>query len=169
MRGAGDLSCFLFRAVIAPKIIFVERFKILPDGNHGGASGIERDRLHLVACDVRLFHGLASSARQGAHLVVVRLRGEFRIFTLAMERVVRKRGREQTPFAIYDRNANAQSSEIDSSYDRHGIWASPKKTFAYPTCAYISRSRYRLAASGTAGDTEEKSATTWCSNPFSHI
>jgi hypothetical protein len=55
----------------------------------------------------------------------VRLRGVFRIFAFAMERVFGKRSREESSFAVYDGNANAQSSEIDSSYDCHGFTRLP--------------------------------------------
>ena len=107
MRRFRDLRGFSFGTVIAPKIIFVERLKIFPNGNHRRTGGVHGQRLHLIAGYARFPHCLARSARQSAHLVVVRLRGVFRIFAFAVQRIFRKCGREQASFAVHNGNANA--------------------------------------------------------------
>ena len=52
-------------------------------------------------------------------MVVMRLGSVFGIFALAVQRVLGDRGFEQASFAIDQRNANAQRSEIHSSHDGH--------------------------------------------------
>ena len=123
--GFGNFGGFGFGAMVAPQIIFVERLQIFADGNYGGAGGIDSERLDLIAGDSCFLDSLARGDGQGAHLIVVRLRGVFRIFALAMEGIFGERSGEQTAFAIHDGNANAQSSEIDSSYDGHGFTGFP--------------------------------------------
>jgi hypothetical protein len=111
--------------MVAPQIIFVERLQIVADGNYRGAGSIDSERQDLIAGDSGFLDSLARSDSQGAHLIVVRLRGIFRIFAFAMERIFGKRSRKQTAFAVHDGNANAQSSEIYSSYDCHGFTRLP--------------------------------------------
>src|SRR5208283_3389014 len=85
------------------------------------AGGINRERLHLVAGNICLFDCLASGKRQSIHLIVMRLRCVFRILSLTMQRVFGKRGREETSFAVYNRDANIQSPEINSSNNCHKL------------------------------------------------
>ncbi len=111
--------------MVAPQIIFVERLQVLADGDYGGPGSIDSERLDLIAGDSRFLDGLTRGDGQGAHLIVVGLRGVFRILAFAMQRVFGKRSGEQAAFVVHDRNANTQSSEIDSSYDCHGFTRLP--------------------------------------------
>jgi hypothetical protein len=83
-----------FRPVIAPKIIFIERFEIFPNRDHRGAGGVHCERVRLIAGDMRLLHRLAGSTCQSAYLIVVRLRGILGVFAFAVERVFCKCGSE---------------------------------------------------------------------------
>jgi hypothetical protein len=119
MSGFCDLSRLAFRAVIAPQIIFPERPKIFANGNHGRTRGVECDGLHLISRNAGFLQGLTRRSSQCTHVVVVRLGGVFRIFALAVQRVLDAGGVNQAALAVDQRNTNAQGSEVDSGHDRH--------------------------------------------------
>ena len=121
VRGFGDLGGFAFGAVVAPEIVVVERLQILVDGNDRGAGGVESDGFDLVAGDAGLLERLARGGGQGAHVVVMRLRGVFGIFALAMQRIFGNGGVEQAALAVHDGDADAQGAEIHSGDDRHQL------------------------------------------------
>ena len=114
-----DLRRFAFGAVIAPQVILAQWLNVLADRNYRRACSVECDRLHLIACDGRLFQGLARCRSQRPHVIVMGLRRVLCIFALAVEWVLGDCGFDQTPFAVHQRNANAQGSEVDSRHDRH--------------------------------------------------
>ena len=119
MRGVGNLRRFALRAMIAPKVILVQRLHVLVDGNHRRARRIERNRLNLIAANARLLQDFAASRRQRAHVIFMRLRRVLRIFTLAVQRIFGDGRIQQPSLAVHQRNAHAQGSEIDSRNNRH--------------------------------------------------
>ena len=96
MRGVGDLSGFVLRAMIAPEVIVAEGRHVGGDGNDGGAGGVDGDAATDVGrIDGGLGYGVASGGGEGAHVVVVGLRGVLGIFPLAVEWVRGGGGGEQ--------------------------------------------------------------------------
>ena len=67
------------------------------------------------------FTACARGLGQRAHVVFVRLRGEVRIFALAVQRILGDGGREKPALAVDDRDADAEGAEIYSCYDGHVI------------------------------------------------
>jgi len=97
--------------VITPKIILIKRLEILP-------TGITEERWYqprALALDCRRYAPFGrprGGLRQSAHLIVMRLCGVLRVFALPVQRVFRKCGRQQAPFAVHNRNANAEGSNL---------------------------------------------------------
>ena len=87
MGGFGDFGGFAFGAMIAPQVVFAEGLHVFADGNYRGTGGVEGDGLDLIAADGGLFQHFAHGGGEGAHVIVVRLRGVFGIFALAMKRI----------------------------------------------------------------------------------
>ena len=87
-----DLCRLAFRAMVAPQVVFTQRFEILTNWNHRGTCRVERDRCHLVRGDARPLHGLTRGRRQGAHVILVGLSGVLGVLALAMQRVRRHGG-----------------------------------------------------------------------------
>ncbi len=73
----------------------------------------------LIAGDAGLLQDFARGRGQRPHVIVMRLRGIFRIFALAVQRILGDGGVEQATFAVDQRNANAQCSKINAGHDRH--------------------------------------------------
>ena len=63
--------------------------------------------------------GLFGGAGQGAHVVFVGLHGEFGIFAFAMEGIFGGGGGKNAFFAVYDGDANVESSEVYAGYYGH--------------------------------------------------
>src|SRR5215813_13518892 len=121
MRRLSDLCSFVFRAVVAPEIVFAERLKFPINWNDGRTGGIERYGLNLVARDTRLLDGCARGFGERAHVIMVRLSGVFGILALAMQRIICNRGSKHAAFTVHNGGANAEGSEIYASNDGHGF------------------------------------------------
>src|SRR6185369_2958607 len=102
---------------------------------------IESDRLDLATGDAGFLDRLAGGGGQGTHVVFVRLGGVFRVFALAVQGIFGDRGPQQPAFAIHDRDADAESSEVNSSHNRH------QQASLLPGWWYMSQCRYRVVAS----------------------
>src|SRR6266480_833217 len=92
--GFGDFRSFGFGAVIAPQIIFIQRLEILAHRNDGRTCGVESNGKNLLGGDAGFPDDFASSGRQGAHVLFMRLRGVFGIFAFAMEGILCEGGSE---------------------------------------------------------------------------
>ena len=141
VSGRRDLRGFAFGPVVAPQVVFAERLHVLAHGNDRGTRGIESDGLDLVAGDAGFLHRLASGGGQGTHVVFVRLGGVFRVFALAVQRIFGDRGLQQPALTVHDRDADAESSEVNSSHNRH------QQAPLLPGWWYMSQCRYRVVAS----------------------
>src|SRR5713226_9747097 len=119
VRGCGDFRGFGFGAMITPQIIVIERLEIFADGNDGGAGGVESNGENLIGGNAGLSNDLASSSRQGAHMIFMRLRGVFGIFAFAVQGIFGDGGSEQAALAVHDGNSNVQSSKIHADNHRH--------------------------------------------------
>ena len=105
--------------MIAPEVVIAQRLHITTDGKDRRSRGVERNRQNLIAPDRCLAQYFARSRSQCAHVIMMRLRGVFWIFALAMQRIFLDSGGEQSAFAVDEGDAHAQSSEIDTRYNRH--------------------------------------------------
>src|SRR6266849_1861664 len=117
--GFGDQRGFAPRAMVAPQIIFIERLKVCVCGNDAGAGGVDGEGGNLVAGDTCGGSGFASSLGEGAHVVVVALRGVVRVIFLAMQRILGDSGAETSALRVDDGDAYAQGAEICARYDGH--------------------------------------------------
>src|SRR5215472_6751655 len=115
--------------MVAPEVVVVEGLKVFPYRNHRGTRGVERNREDLIAGNACLLQHFSRGSGQGAHVIGVRLRSEFGIFAFAVQRIVSHGRGKHAAFAIYKRNAHAQSSEINPGNNGHS--ASPKENQAY--------------------------------------
>src|SRR5262249_46660605 len=120
-RGGSDFAGLLPRPVVAPEIVIVDGLQIFVHRNYRGPRGIERDRFDGLAIDPRGGDGAAHRLYQRLHVIGVALRSVIRVFFLAKERILAYTRTEASPGAVEDRHAHAQCSEIDSSYDTHGV------------------------------------------------
>ena len=122
MGERGDLAGFVVGAVVAPEVVVVERLQVGVDGDDAGAGGVERDGGDLVAVDVGFGEDLARGADEGVHLVGVGLRGVVGVFAAAVERVLGGGGAEAAAAAVEQGYADAEGSEVYSSYDGHSFF-----------------------------------------------
>jgi hypothetical protein len=97
--------------------------QIFSDRNDGRACGVQRNGENLIRGNFGLLEGFASSSRQSPHVIGMGLRGVFRVFALAVDRILGDGGSEPAAFAIHKRNADAQGSKINASDNCH--FASP--------------------------------------------
>ncbi len=118
-RRGGDLGGFFGRAMVAPEIVLIQRHQLLVDWNHCRAGGVERDREHVGAVDVRVGERAMRGNRQSVHVRRVRLRREIRIMAIAMHGIFGHTGSDRPAFAVDNRHTNALRSEIDSGDDWH--------------------------------------------------
>ncbi len=79
------------------------------------------------------FTAVARGFRQRPHMVFVRLGSVFRIFALAVQRVLGNRRCQQATLAVHDRHPNVQCPEIHPSNDRHDGSAKPDCASTSPT------------------------------------
>ena len=114
-----NFRSFLFGAMVAPQIVVVERLEILPNGNHRRARGIQRNGENLLARDSGFLQNFTRGRSQRPHVIGVRLRGEFRIVALAMERICGDGRCQQAALTVHQRNADVQSPKINPSNDGH--------------------------------------------------
>ena len=119
VRGGGDLGGFAPGAVIAPEVVIVDGVEVGIDGDHAGAGGIERDGLDAAAVDAGVLDGAVRGDGERGHVVGVALGGVVGVFLLAEQRIVGCSGAETSPGGVEDGNANAEGTEIYSSYDAH--------------------------------------------------
>jgi hypothetical protein len=68
----------------------------------------------LVTVNAGRLDGLAGGGIQSQQVVAVRLRGEFGVFALAVQRVLGEGGGDEATLTIDERDAHAQGAEIDS-------------------------------------------------------
>ena len=87
MRPARDLGGLLPGAMVAPEVIVVERLQALAHGHDGRPRGVDAEALDGAAVDARRRNRPFHRLRQRGHVVGMTLRGVFRIFLLAMQRI----------------------------------------------------------------------------------
>src|SRR5437660_904511 len=127
-RGLRDFRSLRFRAVIAPKVVVIERLEVFPNGNHRGTRRVQRNGANLVASRPGFFHSLSRGRGQSFHVIHMRLRGKFGILPLAVKGIFSDCGSQQPAVAIHQRNTHAQSPEVNASNYRHSD--SPLKDLA---------------------------------------
>ena len=115
----GDLGGFLPRPVVAPQVVIVQRLHVGVHRNYGAPGGIERHGFDGVAANAGRLNGKPHGRGQRTHVIAVALGGVIGVFLLAEQRVLGG-ARPQAPLgAIENRDANAESAEIDTGYDTH--------------------------------------------------
>src|SRR6266550_2561727 len=107
--------------MVAPEIVVVERLEVFADGDHGGSSGVERDRAHIATVDVGITEGEAHRGDQRVHVRGMRLRREVRILAVANDRIFDDTGADGRTFTVDDGDANALRAEIDPGDDWHPL------------------------------------------------
>ena len=117
----GDFGGFLPRPVVAPQVVVVQRLHLGVHRNHAAAGGIERQGFDRAPVDGGRIHGAVRGLGQGPHVIGVALRGVIGIFLLAEQRVLGRARAQAPPGAIENRDANAESAEIDTGYDAHDV------------------------------------------------
>src|SRR5947208_17141422 len=55
-RGFRDFRSLRLRAVMAPKVVVIERLKVFPSGNYRGSRHVQRDGANLVVSEPGLSH-----------------------------------------------------------------------------------------------------------------
>src|SRR5207248_9381210 len=78
------------------------------------------DSLHVVARDPGLVYRFTGRGREGSQVVIMRLRGVFRILALAVKRIVDHGGIQQAAFTVDYGNADIQGTKINSRHNGHG-------------------------------------------------
>src|SRR5216684_7114190 len=117
--GFGDQRGFAPGAMVAPQIIFIEGLKVCVYGNDARTGGVDGQGGNLVARDACGGSGLASGLGEGAHVVVVALRGVVGVIFLAMQRILGDSGAKTAALRVDDGDAYAQGAEICARYDGH--------------------------------------------------
>ena len=136
MRFVCNFSCFTPGTVVTPEIVIIQRLQILADRNDAGPGGIQRQGLNGRTRNTSRLNCALNRKRQCRHVVFVALSGEIRIFAFAVKRIFGDTRAQPALFAVEDRNADAESSEINSGDDG-----------AHALCQYISQPRYFVVAS----------------------
>ena len=121
VRERRDLLSLGFSPMIAPQVVLVQRLHAIVHRDDAGACGIEGDGSNLVPMNSGRLDSGPCRFGQSAHVIRVRLRGEIRIFALAMERVLGNRGAKAATIAGENGNAHRESAKVDACDDSHGV------------------------------------------------
>src|SRR5215470_13030919 len=119
MGGFRDFRGLAFSTMVAPQVVLAERLQVFVDGNDGRSGGIESNRLDLVPGNTGLLYGLTRGLGQSTHVIFMGLGRVLGILPFAMEWIIDDGRSQQAAFAIDDRNAHTQGSEINTRHDRH--------------------------------------------------
>ena len=119
VRHAGNEGRLVLRPVVAPEVVIIERHESLPDRDHGRARGVEREGLNGRARYLCLRQCAGRRRGERRHVRGVRLRGEIRIASVAVHRVLRDAPAKGSARAVDDRHAHALRAEVNAGYERH--------------------------------------------------
>ena len=114
-----DLLSLDLGPVIAPQVVVIQRLKIRAHRDHARPRRIKRNRADCIAAYAGICDRLARRFYQRVHLVDVRLRRIVRVFTLALQRILRARCAQPPALAVQQRHTHAQRPEIHSRNNRH--------------------------------------------------
>ncbi len=126
VRERRDLLSLGFGPMIAPQVVLVQRLHEIVHRDDAGACGVERDGSNLLPMNSGGFDSGPCRFRQSAHVIRVRLRGEIRIFALAMEWVLGNRSAEAATIAGENGDPHRESAKVDACDDSHGVIRSGK-------------------------------------------
>src|ERR1035438_1279709 len=146
-----NLLSFSKRAMIAPEIVFVQRFKALTHRNDTGAGGIKRNSSNRAALDASALQSFSRCRDQCGHLVGMGLGCKIGVFAAAMQRIRYRCGSDRAFFAVDQSDANTECAEVNSGDDCHVVNSSKQP---------LSRTQIRVHDMGGLADVKQAS-TFW--------